>query len=127
MKNGFTHLCQVRADRGTPRAVTSGRWNVGARFDGLVLGAGYDWTPDGRTIVFDGLRDSTWDRQYQVSRIYTLDVASGAIRTLVSRPGFWAAPAVSPDGRTVARSEERRVGKGCRVRDGTCEAHEGRR
>src|SRR6266540_1525755 len=70
MTQGFTHLFVVPADGGTARALTSGHWNVGARFDGLVLGAGYDWTPDGRTIVFDGLRDTTWDRQYQVSRIY---------------------------------------------------------
>jgi len=102
MTQGFTHLFLVPADGGTPRALTNGRWNVGARFDGLVLGAGYDWTPDGRTIVFDGLRDTTWDRQYQVSRIYGLDVASGTIRPLVSRPGFWANPVVSPDGRSVA-------------------------
>ena len=102
MTQGFTHLFVVPADGGTARALTSGHWNVGARFDGLVLGAGYDWTPDGRTIVFDGLRDTTWDRQYQVSRIYGLDVGSGAIRTLVSRPGFWANPAVSPDGKSVA-------------------------
>ncbi len=102
MTQGFTHLFLVPADGGTPRALTSGRWNVGARFDGLVLGAGYDWTPDGRTIVFDGLRDTTWDRQYQVSRIYGLDVASGTIRPLVSRSGFWANPVVSPDGRSVA-------------------------
>src|SRR3989449_1338633 len=102
MRQGYTHLFSVPADGGTARALTSGRWNVGARFDGLVFGAGYDWTPDGRTIVFDGLQDSTWDRQYQVSRIYALDVASGAIRPLVARPGFWESPRVSPDGRTMA-------------------------
>jgi dipeptidyl aminopeptidase/acylaminoacyl peptidase len=102
MAQGFTHLFLVPADGGTARAVTSGHWNVGARFDGLALGAGYDWTPDGRTIVFDGLRDTTWDRQYEVSRIYALDVATGAIRPVVARPGFWSDPAVSPDGRTVA-------------------------
>src|SRR6266536_6272501 len=79
MKQGFTHLFLVPAEGGTPRALTSGHWNVGARFDALSAGAGYDWTPDGRTIVFDGLRDSTWDRQYQVSRVYAVDVASGAI------------------------------------------------
>src|SRR6266513_2175572 len=104
MEQGFTHLFLVSADGGTARALTSGRWHVGARFDGLTFGAGYDWTPDGRTIVFDGLRDSTWDRQYQVSRVYALDVASGTIKALVSRPGFWANPVVSPDGRSVAFS-----------------------
>jgi dipeptidyl aminopeptidase/acylaminoacyl peptidase len=102
MEQAFTHLFLVPADGGTARALTSGRWNVGARFDGLVLGAGYDWSPDGRTIVFDGLRDTTWDHTYQESRIYALDVASGAVKQLVSKPGFWANPAVSPDGRSVA-------------------------
>src|SRR5205807_2570004 len=43
-------------------------------------------------------------RQYQVSRIYGLDVASGTIKPLVSRAGFWANPVVSPDGRSVAFS-----------------------
>ena len=102
MPLGFTHLFLVPADGGTARQLTSGHWNAGARFDGLALGVGYDWTPDGRTIVFDGLRDTTWDRQYQVSRIYALDVASGAIKLLIAKPGFWAQPVVSPDGRTLA-------------------------
>src|SRR5207245_1057741 len=102
MKQGFTHLFLVPAEGGTPRRLTSGHWNVGARFDGLSARVGYDWTPDGKTLVFDGLRDTTWDGQYRVSRIYALDVATGAIRGLVSRPGFWADPAVSPDGRTIA-------------------------
>src|SRR5713226_4195204 len=80
MEQAFTHLFLVPADGGTARALTSGRWNVGARVDGLAFGAGYDWSPDGRTLVFDGLRDTTWDHQYQESRIYALDVASGAIK-----------------------------------------------
>src|SRR5947207_3523880 len=96
MKQGFTHLFLVPAEGGTPRPLTAGRWNVGARFDGLSARVGYDWTLDGKTVVFDGLRDTTWDGQYRVSRIYALDVATGAIRTLVSRPGFWADPAVPP-------------------------------
>ncbi len=102
MKQGFTHLFLVPAEGGTPRQLTAGHWNVGARFDGLSGRVGYDWTPDGKTLVFDGLRDTTGDAQYRVSRIYALDVATGAIRTLVSRPGYWADPTVSPDGRTVA-------------------------
>ncbi|OLB53743.1 MAG: peptidase S9, partial [Gemmatimonadetes bacterium 13_2_20CM_2_69_23] len=102
MKQGFTHLFLVPAEGGTPRQLTAGHWNVGARFDGLSGRVGYDWTPDAKTLVFDGLRDTTGDDQYRVSRIYALDVATGAIRTLVSRAGYWADPTVSPDGRTVA-------------------------
>src|SRR5207253_2241342 len=82
--------------------LTAGHWAVGARFVGRSRGVGYDWTPDAKTLMFDGRRDTTGDDQYRVSRIYALDVATGAIRTLVSRAGYWADPTVSPDGRTVA-------------------------
>src|SRR5438034_1290130 len=46
---GYAHRFRVNADGGTSRPLTSGRCNVGARFGWLVLDAGYDWTPDGRT------------------------------------------------------------------------------
>src|SRR3989442_12790878 len=90
MEQGFTHLFLVPADGGTARQLTAGDWNVGARFAGLVFGAGDDWASAGRTIVFDGLRDSTWGGQYRVSPLDTLDVASGAVRQLVSPTGPWA-------------------------------------
>ena len=36
------------------------------------------------------------------SQLYVVDVATGAIRDLVTKPGSWGKPVVSPDGRTVA-------------------------
>jgi dipeptidyl aminopeptidase/acylaminoacyl peptidase len=102
MEDGYLHLFLVPADGGTPRQLTSGDWNVGARFDGLSSGVGYDWTPDGKSIVVDGFKDSGADRNYLGSRLYVVDVASGAIRQLTTRPGTWNNPLVSPDGRTVA-------------------------
>src|SRR5581483_1490149 len=101
VQQGFTHLFVVPAGGGTARPLTSGRWNVGARFDGLALGAGFDWTPNGTAIVFDGLADTTWDAQYRSSRLYVVDATSGAVRPLVSRPGAWSDPVVSPDGRRL--------------------------
>ncbi len=98
---GFTHLFLVTADGGTPRQLTQGKWNVGARSE-LAGGAGFDFTPDGRTIVFDGLTNTDGDDHYQDAQLYALDVASGAIRPLTHRNGFYANPAVSPDGKLVA-------------------------
>jgi len=102
MEDGYLHLFSVSADGGTPRQLTSGEWNVGARFDGLSGNVGYDWTPDGKTIVVDGLKDTGADRNYRNSHLYVVDVTSGAVRQLTARPGVWTSPAVSPDGRTVA-------------------------
>jgi len=98
IEQGTTQLFLVPAEGGTPRQLTSGD------FGASELGAGlsYDWTPDGRTIVFDGLREADADYRYRESYLYALDVASGAVRQLVTTKGMWANPTVSPDGRTVA-------------------------
>ncbi len=101
-ETGYVHLFVVPADGGTPRQLTHGHWNVGARFDGLASGVGLDWTPDGKTLVFDGIQDTAADHDYRSSRVYALDVQSGAMRTLTDRPGQWSGPAISPDGRLVA-------------------------
>lgn len=102
MDPGFSHLFVVTADGGTPRQLTDGEWNVGARFDALFRGVGYDWTPDGAEIVFDGLMDTDGDDAYRRSAIYAINVATKAIRPITSTPGTWTNPAVSPDGQTVA-------------------------
>lgn len=102
MQDGYMHLFVTPADGGTPRQLTKGEWNVGARPSGLVGGVGFDWTPDAKTIVFDGDRAADADLRYRESYLYALDVASGAIRQIVSRRGLWTSPSLSPDGRFIA-------------------------
>lgn len=99
---GYVHLFLVPADGGTPRALTSGNWSVGARFDGMRGEVGWDFTPDGKTVVVDGLDAPDADLRYRDSDLYAIDVATGTKRKINPEPGNWSNPAVSPDGRLVA-------------------------
>ncbi len=99
---GFSHLFTVPASSGTARQITDGEWNVGAQFDGLFSGATLSWSPDSRTILFDGWMDSNGDDDYRRSHIYSINVDSEEIEQLTSETGFWASPAMSADGRNIA-------------------------
>lgn len=91
-----THLFVVPAEGGTERALTSGEFNVGARFEQLAMGVGYDWTPDSRSIVFDGYLGEDADYNYRDSDIHIVDVAGGEVRQLTQRPGNWTNPVGRP-------------------------------
>ena len=116
-ESGFTHLYVVSADGGTPRQLTHGDWNVGARFDALPGGAGWDWMPDGKAIVFDGLMDTDWDMRYRDSDINVVDVTSGQVRKLTAQRGTWNRPVVSPDGQWIALAGYNAVKQTYRVPD----------
>jgi dipeptidyl aminopeptidase/acylaminoacyl peptidase len=101
---GYRHLFLVPADGGTARQVSQGDWSMGARFDGMDGGVGWDWTPDGKTMIADGFADTGADMNYRNSNIYAIDVATGTMRKLTSVDGLWSAPSVSPDGKRIAYS-----------------------
>ena len=115
LEDGYTHLFAVPAEGGTPRALTSGKWNVGA---GELRGtAVFDWTPDSKTIVFNANRAGDGDVQYEVAQILAVDVASGAVREVVAKKGSWGRPTVSPDGKLVAFSGYEITGRSNTVED----------
>lgn len=99
---GFNRLVVVPADGGSPRTVAGGDWRLGTYFDGIPLGVNWQWSPDGRTIYADGLKESDGDLVYRDANIYAIDVATGGVRRLTPTAGTWAHPLVSPDGRQVA-------------------------
>jgi len=99
---GFVHLYVVPAEGGTPRAVTSGDWSVGFRFDQIPGDVSWSWMPDGRTVIVEGLNEPDADLSYRDSNLYAVEVATGTIRRLTPDRGTWTQPVVSPDGRTIA-------------------------
>ena len=99
---GFSHLFVVPASSGTARQLTDGDWNVGAQFDGLFGGATLSWTPDSRSILFDGWMDSDGDDVYRRSHIYSIVVENRETSQLTTETGFWTSPTISGDGRQIA-------------------------
>ena len=93
VKPGYTRIFVVPADGGAPRQLTFGQFGD----DGAP-----EWTPDGRTLLFSAIRKPDWQRDFNNSEIYALDVTSGAIRALTDRDGPDANPLPSPDGSRIA-------------------------
>jgi dipeptidyl aminopeptidase/acylaminoacyl peptidase len=99
---GYTHLFAVPAIGGTPRQITRGNWNVGARGTGIPGSVGWDWLPDGQAVVVEGNDDPKAEMLRLRSDIYRVEVATGEKRRLTDGNGFWTNPQVSPDGKLIA-------------------------
>lgn len=92
VKPGYMHTFVVPAEGGTPRRLTRGDFHHGEPA----------WTPDGRFIILSANRRADWEYEPRESELYRIDVATGTVAQLTRRTGPDFAPAVSPDGRTVA-------------------------
>jgi dipeptidyl aminopeptidase/acylaminoacyl peptidase len=93
LETGYTHLFVVPADGGSARQVTQGDYDHSGSFA---------WTSDSKGIIFSSLREADADYAYRQSNLYRVDVATGNITPLTSRPGTESGPVVSPDGQQVA-------------------------
>ncbi len=98
LEEGYSHIFTVPATGGTPRQLTSGDFNHGGGF----AGGSISWTPDGKEILFSGLRSEDWEHQWRESEVYAVRVADKNVRQLTSRKGPDSGPRVSPDGKWVA-------------------------
>ncbi len=94
---GYTHVFVVDATLGgTPRQITSGKYNHGG-FQG-----GFDWSADAKTMYVSGIRKPEAEYLRNDSEIYAVDLASLEVKPLTDRKGPDGNPNVSPDGKLIA-------------------------
>ncbi len=90
---GYNHVFVVDATTGgTPRQLTDGKFNHSAP----------EWSADGRTIFFSGIRKPDAEYLRNDSEIYSVPSNGGEIRALTSRKGPDLAPTPSLDGKWLA-------------------------
>jgi len=90
---GFEHVFVVAADGGAARQLTSGDFN----HTGPLA-----WMPDGSGIVFSANRGENWQYERNQTDLFRVGLAGGDIEQLTDLPGTETAPAIAPDGKTVA-------------------------
>ena len=74
-----------------PRKLTTENYNVG----------GFDWSPDGKTIVFSHTKSPVAD-DWTTSDISLMDVGSGRVTVLAKTEAAESSPVFSPDGTKIA-------------------------
>jgi dipeptidyl aminopeptidase/acylaminoacyl peptidase len=99
LDDGYRHVFLVPATGGTPRQLTGGDYDHGGGFGGE---SALDWTPDGKEILFAGLRADDSDYQFRESEIYAINASDKSVRQLTRRKGPDGNPAISSDGKWVA-------------------------
>jgi dipeptidyl aminopeptidase/acylaminoacyl peptidase len=86
------------ADKRELRQLTKGAFTVGS---GLRGGGGFDWSPDGKSIVFTRTKTPKAD-DWTSADVSVVDVASGEIKALAATAAAESQPLYSPDGKWIA-------------------------
>jgi acylaminoacyl-peptidase len=99
IRPGYMQLFVVPAEGGTPRQISSGKFQHG--------GIGFNaspavWTPDGKSLIMSANRHENYEIEARDTNIYEFSVADGSVKALTTRKGPDGAPAISPDGRSIA-------------------------
>lgn len=103
-KTWHDHIFIVPAEGGTPRQITMGDWDVGARVIGVIdARTPLVWSHDGSEVFFDGQVLEEGDKPDPwTSHIYAVSVEDGSIRQVTGDPGFWHSARLSQDGKAIA-------------------------
>lgn len=99
LKPGYTQLFIVPSEGGTPRQISSGKFQHG----GVAFGASEAvWTPDSKYLLMSANRNENFEREPRDTNVYEFSVADGRARALTTRKGPDNGPQISPDGKLIA-------------------------
>lgn len=98
LKPGYAHLFVLPAEGGTPRQVSSGKF----QHAGPLGGGEAVWTPDGKALIVSVNRNADPEHAPRDTNIYEYSVADGTVKALTTRKGPDGAPTVSSDGKMIA-------------------------
>jgi len=93
VRAGCWHLFLLSSEGGTPRQITSGKFDA----QGEIV-----WTPDGKSLLFASNREPDWEYDPLNTEIQEISIESGQIKALTKRQGPDSSPSVSPDGKQIA-------------------------
>lgn len=100
LKPGYIQLFVLPAEGGTPRQVSSGKFQHGG---GQAFQASEAvWTPDGKSLLISINRNEDYELQARDTDVIEYSVADGAVKKLTSRKGQDGFPQISPDGKLIA-------------------------
>jgi dipeptidyl aminopeptidase/acylaminoacyl peptidase len=85
------------AGKREPRQLTKGSFTVGSGLGG----GGFDWSPDGKSIVFTHTKTPKAD-DWTSANVSVVDAASGEIKALAATGASESQPLYSPDGKWIA-------------------------
>lgn len=99
LKPGYEQLFVTRAEPGTPRQVTQGKFHHGPT---PGSSGRFVWTPDGKALLVSANRHEDAEYQPLNSEIYEISIADGSVRALTDRNGPDEDVAISPNGQHIA-------------------------
>jgi len=82
----------INESNSTSKRITKGPFSI----------SDFDWSPDGKNIVFSHQPDPTLNTRFIESDISIVPADSGEVKSLVKRPGIDSFPLWSPDGKWIA-------------------------
>ena len=99
LPEGYWQVFVISAEGGTPIQISKGDYH---HTDFLGSSGSPVWSPDGKSILVSANRRDDWDYEPLDTEVTEFSFPDGSVKNLTNRRGPDDAPAISPDGKSIA-------------------------